>query len=114
HRSSNHAPLVLLGLDDSVVAHHSLAWLDITEHGGSDANGRPFADLHALHNGRVQANPSVIFDDRRTAHYGPGSDDDVLADLGVVADVHQVVDLGVGPNDRVREGAPVDGGVRPD
>jgi hypothetical protein len=78
------------------------------------------SEHHAFFDARVLANPDLssehnaIFDHDATRQTGLRRDDDILADLTVVTDVDQVVDLRAAADAGFVERAAIDGGVGAD
>ena len=77
------------------------------------------AEHHSFANAGMLANPDLppeyrsILDDYAAGKAGLRGDNDILADLAIVPDVNQVIDLRSAPDSGLIEGAAIDGRIRP-
>src|SRR4029077_20909918 len=95
--------------DDAFAANHFLG--GDAALGSEDGTG---FDADVIRDADLAAHDDVVFDGDAAGEAGLGGYDDVLANLDVVADVHEVVDLCAAADSGFVECASVDGGVGSD
>src|SRR5262249_20656193 len=109
-----HEDALLFALRRGRAAEHALALRHVARHAGLGADDGPRADVDVVRDADLAGTHHVI---ARAAGAGDAHLADeqvVLADLAVVADLHEVVDLGAGADARGLERAAVNRRAGPD